>query len=398
MMTEVPQTADVIVVGGGVHGASVTYHLAQRGAGRVVEVEKKFLASGPTGRSTAVVRRHYAHDYLTRSADQSADIYRSWKDVIGDVCGYNEIGWVQVVGVKDRPVMERIVARARELGAGVRMITTEELKALVPAAAVDDVGAACYEEHSGCADPALTTNAYANRARELGARILQYTEVTQLMVVGGKVTGVRTTKGDIAGPLVVVCAGLWTNQLLSPLGIEIPITPTRHQMTIFRRPIDFPTHPAFYDPIQGTYCRPDHGDLTIYGITRYAEAADPDRYNEAADFEEILKTTEAITHRFPVMERGLSRGGYAALYDTTPDHQPVLGPVPGVDGLYLDCGWSGHGFKHSPITGRVISEVVLTGRYPDGLDASEFSVTRFREGRRITPFASYSPPTYGASD
>ncbi|MBI3456465.1 MAG: FAD-binding oxidoreductase [Candidatus Rokubacteria bacterium] len=391
-----PRTADVVVVGGGVHGASVTYHLARKGAGRVALLEKKFLASGPTGRSTAVVRRHYAHDYLTVSANRSAEIYRHWNEIVGDECGYSEIGWVQFVGEPDRAVMEKGVARARELGARVRMIALDELNTLIPAMAIDDIGAACYEQHSGCADPALTTSAYAHRARELGARILQDTEVTSIRTAGGGVTGVRTTKGEIDAPVVVVCAGLWANRLTSPLGVEIPIEPRRHQMIVFRRPPEFPTHPAVYDLIQGTYCRPDHGDLTLYGITRYAEVADPDRYNEAADFEEIVKATEAIARRFPVMERGLSRGGYAALYDETPDHQPVLGPVPEVPGLYLDCGWSGHGFKHAPVTGDVISEVILTGRYPDGLDAGEFSVTRFREGRTIRAFAPYSPPKYGA--
>lgn len=395
-MTDIPRTVDVVVVGGGVHGASVTYHLARKRAGRVALLEKRFLASGPTGRSTAVVRRHYAHDYLTVSANRSAEVYRHWNEIVGDECGYSEIGWVQFVGEPDRAVMEKGVARARELGAQVRMIALDELNTLIPAMAIDDIGAACYEQHSGCADPALTTSAYANRARELGARILQDTEVTSIGTAGGRVTGVRTTSGEIDAPVVVVCAGLWANRLTSPLGVEIPIEPRRHQMIVFRRPPEFPTHPAVYDLIQGTYCRPDHGDLTLYGITRYAEVADPDRYNEAADFEEIVKTTEAIARRFPVMERGLSRGGYAALYDETPDHQPVLGPVPGVPGLYLDCGWSGHGFKHAPVTGDVISEVILTGRYPDGLDAGEFSVTRFREGRAIRAFAPYSPPKYGA--
>jgi sarcosine oxidase subunit beta len=395
-VSELPPTADVVVVGGGVHGASIAYHLAGKGAGRVVLLEKKFLASGPTGRSTAVVRRTYAHPYLTVSANRSAEVYRNWKEIVGDDCGYQEIGWVQFVGHQDRPVLEGVVARARQVGGQVRTIGLDEVRALVPAMAVDDIGAACYEEHSGCADPALTTNAFANRARDLGARIVQYTEVTEIRAAGDKVTGVRTTTGEIDAPVVVVCAGLWANRLTAPLGVEIPIEPRRHQMIIFRRPVEFPTHPAVYDLIQGTYCRPDHGDLTLYGITRYAEVADPERYNEAADFEEIVKTTEAIAYRFPVMERGLSRGGYAALYDETPDHMPALGPVPAMAGLYLDCGWSGHGFKHAPVTGDVISELILSGRCPEGLDPSEFGVSRFREGRPIAPFARYSPPKYGS--
>src|SRR5262249_26210458 len=155
--------------------------------------------------------------YLTVSANRSADIYRNWKEIIGDECGYNEIGWVQFIGHKDQAAFEGVVGRARELGAGVRMIGLDELKGLVPAMETGDVGAGCYEEHSGCGDPALTTNAYANRARELGATIVQYTEVTRIRTAGDKAIGVSTPMGDIDAPAVVVCAGLWANALTAPL-------------------------------------------------------------------------------------------------------------------------------------------------------------------------------------
>src|SRR5438034_188343 len=227
-MSEVPRTADVVVVGGGVHGASVAYHLARRGAGRVVLVERKFLASGPTGRSSALVRRFYALDFLTRTASASADVFQHWSETIAG--------------------------------------------------------------------------------------------------------------GEIAAPTVVVCAGLWADRLLAPLGIEVPVAPKRHQMCFFRRPPGFATHPAVLDRPQFTYMRPETGNLTIHGLVAYDEIVDPDRYNEGADPEEVEKNAELIARRFPVMEQGLSMGGYAGVYDVTPDHQPVLGPISEYAGLFADFG------------------------------------------------------------
>ncbi|MBI3978412.1 MAG: FAD-binding oxidoreductase, partial [Chloroflexi bacterium] len=137
----------------------------------------------------------------------------------------------------------------------------------------------------------------------------------------------------------------------------------------------------------GTYMRPDHGDLTIFGLARYEEVVDPDRYNEGADPVEIERDAELIARRIPVMENGLARGGYSGVYDVTPDHQPILGAIPEYAGLFACFGWSGHGFKHSPIIGDIISEVVLHGRHPD-YDVTPFRWSRFREG---DPLPSYSP-------
>src|SRR5438445_792722 len=236
-MPEVPRTADVVVVGGGVHGASVAYHLTRRGAGRVVLVERKFLASGPTGRSSALVRRFYAMDFLTRTANASADVFKHWSETIGGGDpGFRKVGVLWLAAPERAANLRGNVERARELGA--------------------------------------------------------------------------------------------------------------------------------HDRPQSTYMRPETGNLTIHGLVAYDEIVDPDRYNEGADPEEVLKNAELIARRFPVMEHGLSMGGYSGVYDVTPDHEPVLGPIPEYAGLFADFGWSGHGFKHSPAVGDIMAELVLEGRAP----------------------------------
>src|SRR5262245_34313104 len=209
-MADLPRTADVVVVGGGVHGASVAYHAARRGAGRVVLVERKFLASGPTGRSSALVRRFYAMDFLTRTANASADIFRHWAEVVGGGDpGFRQVGVLWLTGPTQADNLRANVRRARKLGANVVRLAPDEVQALVPAMAVDDVALGAYEPESGYADAGMTTNALATRAGELGATVAQYVTVQSITRGRDKVTGVRTDAGEIDAGAVVVCAGLW---------------------------------------------------------------------------------------------------------------------------------------------------------------------------------------------
>src|SRR6266571_5271902 len=392
-MVDVPKTADIVIVGGGVHGASLAFHFARKKAGRIVLIEKKFIASGPTGRSTALVRRFYAMDFFTRTASAAAEIFRDWKNVIGGDGdpGFQQVGMLVLAGSDHAPHLRRNALRAREIGAKVALISPAEVKALVPSINVDDVALASYEAESGYADPSSTANALVNRARELGATIIQYERVESIRTAGRRIVGVRTESRDIDAPVVVNCGGLWADRLLRPLGIEIAITPTRHQMCFFRRPAGFGTHPAIADTVSMTYMRPEHGDLTIHGLLAYDEAVDPDSYNEGVDPDQILRNAELIARRFPVMEHGLAMGGYSGLYDVTADHQPVLGAIPEYEGLYADFGWSGHGFKHSPVIGDILSDLVLTGR-SGAHDLTPFRWSRFREGDLIPPVRWIAPP------
>jgi sarcosine oxidase subunit beta len=391
-MTDIPRTADVVVVGGGVHGASVAYHLARRGAGRVVLVERRFLASGPTGRSSALVRRFYAMDFLTRTGTRSADVFQRWAEVIGGGDpGFRQVGILWLAGAAEAPHLRANVARARALGARVDLCTPDEVRALVPAIAVDDVVVAAHEPESGYADATATTNALAARARELGATVVQHVAVEALLAAGGRVTGVRTAGGEIGAPAVVVCAGLWADRLLRPLGVDVPVAPRRHQMCFFRRPPAFGIHPGMIDRPHRTYFRPETGELTIHGLSAYEETVDPDAYDEGADSGEVARNAELIARRFPVMEHGLSMGGYAGVYDVTPDHEPVLGPIPEYAGLHADFGWSGHGFKHAPMVGAILAEVVMEGRAA-GWDLTPFRWSRFQAGDLLPPASGTDPP------
>jgi glycine/D-amino acid oxidase-like deaminating enzyme len=393
-MSDVPRSADIVIVGGGVHGASAAYHFARKKAGRIVLVERKFIASGPTGRSTALVRQFYAMDFFTRTACAAHRMFRDWRNEVGGDGdpGFQKVGMLALAGPSQAADLRRNAERARALGAGVEVIAPDDLKRLLPAARVDDIALASWEPDSGYADPSSTANALVNRARELGATIVQYRGVDAIRTAAGRVVGVTSEGVDVDAPVVVNCAGLYADRLLRPLGIEVAIRPERHQMCFFRRPAGFGVHPAVADMVLMTYMRPEHGDLTIHGKLSYDEVVDPDAYNEGADPDQIVRNAELIAHRFPTMEHGLAMGGYSGLYDATPDHHPVLGAIPEYTGLYADFGWSGHGFKHSPFIGDLISDLVLHGRAGD-FDLTPFRWSRFREGD-LVPSARWTAPPH----
>src|SRR6516164_7776371 len=340
-MGKVPDTADVVIIGGGAHGASVAYYLAKKRAGRVVLLEQRFIASGPSGVGTAMVRRYYGMDFLTRTASAAADLFQHWADVIGGGDpGFQQVGYCVLVAAHDEANLKRNVFRARELGAVI-------------------------------AYPVIAT---------------------RILTRGQRVLGVGTNNGTISAPVVVNCAGLFAARLLQPLGIEIEIKPTRHQMCLFRRPLEFSGHPAVVDRPNGTYMRPAPGDLTLHGVGSYDEIVDPDNYDEGADSAEIRRNATLVARRFPIMGTAAAWGGYAGLYDVTLDAQPVLGAIEQYDGLYADFGWSGHGFKHAPFIGDLISDLILYGSTKD-YDLTPFRWSRFQEGDLLPP-ASWTAPAH----
>lgn len=386
-----PATADVVIVGGGVFGCSIAYHLASKGAGQIVVIERKQIGAGPTSWSTAMVRRWTAMDFLTRSANQSADIFRNWKDLIGGSDpGYREIGYMVLANQDGAANLIHNVNKAQRLGSRVELISPEDVKALVSEMVVDDLAVASYEAESGYADPLSTTTALADRARELGVIFLQNVEFSEILTRNNRIAGVRTARGEIESPAVVVAAGPWSSSLLEPLDIRVELKALRHQMCVFHRPVEFASHPSIVDTPNSTYMRPELGDVTIFGVGAYQEQVDPDHYNLKADPDEINRCTGLIVNRIPVMEAGESQDGYASIYDVTPDRHPVLGAINDYPGLHACFGWSGHGFKHAPVIGGVIADVVLTGQSAE-YDLTPFRWTRFQQGD-LLPSASPLAP------
>ncbi len=379
-------TADVVVIGGGVTGCSIAYHLVQGGVRNVIVLEKNFLASGATGKSSACIRQHYSTPETCRMVLQSLRFFETFEERTGGrTASFVRVGYLLGVDDRLRTPMEASVTLQQSVGIKTRLVTPQEMCEIEPRVRVDDFVVGCYEPDAGYADPAQTTNGLAGAARERGARFLEEVEVVAILAEKGRVTGVRTSQGEIQAPVVINAAGTWGDRVGRMVGIEIPITVCRHKINFFARPPQVAgPHPLVYDFVKNIYTRPETGGLTLVGPLDPEELndrVDPDRYHEGVTFEETADAMERAVHRFPVMEQGEVAKGYAGCFDVTPDWHPILDHSP-VRGFFIAVGFSGHGFKLSPAVGAMMARLVIDGKRP-GDDVDAFRLSRFAEGKPI---------------
>ena len=377
------RTADAVVIGGGVMGCSILYNLAARGMTDTVLLEKDVLASGSTSRSQAILRMHYSNEVTARMAWESLKVFREFEEIIGSPSGYTRTGYFLIVESEDRHALERNVAMQKGVGIDTSVVSAEDVMEIAPALAVQMDEAFAYEPDSGYADPYSVTSGYARRAREMGAEVQMNAEVTAVETSGGRVSAVSTQQGRIETPVAVVAAGPWSRPLLKALGVEVPLRTLRHQVITLRRPQEqLPDHPAVGDVVNDLSARPEIGYLTMVGVGEEEEIG-PDEYNQGVDMSTVEEAFRKLTLRMPAMASALFRGGWSGLFTVTPDWHPVLDRVEGIDGLYCAVGFSGHGFKLSPMVGVAMSEIITQGRATT-IDVSMLGLSRFEEGRELT--------------
>jgi len=374
------QTADAIVVGGGVNGLSVAYHLALMGLGRVVLVERRHLAAGATGKSGALVRTHYTNEPETRLAYESLKVFAHWDDVIGGDCGFQPVGLLVLVPERLKGHLEANVAMHQRVGVSARIVSREEAAELDPALWCGDTDAIAYEPESGYADPNLTAYAFARAAQGRGVELRLETTVTALRTRGARVEGVRTSHGDIEAPVVVVAAGAWADPLLDPLGIRLGLRPVHARVVLFRPAFgrDGP-QPTCIDHVHSAWFRPD-GTRTLVGAEVGVERdVDPDAAPEHVGQDYIAFCHRQMVKRFPVMRQSTTRGNWAGVITMSPDLRPLIGPLEEYEGLYCVAGDSGTSFKTSPAIGRSLAELVTEGKSRT-VDLSPFRPSRIAAG------------------
>jgi glycine/D-amino acid oxidase-like deaminating enzyme len=384
------QTADVVVIGGGVNGASIAYALAARGV-RAVLVEKDAVASGASGRSSALVRMHYTNEWDARLAFASFPLFRNWAEAMGGPPVFTHTGFLNVVGPQDAEALRNNVQMLRGLGINTVAISPAELKALQPFASVDDVGAAAYEPESGYANPAETVEGFRRRAVELGARVLQWTAVTAIVRKEGRVTGVETSAGRIDAGAVVVAAGAWAPRLLHGIGVDLPARPKAIDTVLVTRPPELATpHMIYIDHAQGTYYRPESGILTIVGVPCQEWDVDPDTMPTGLPEHAAEVGAQILTRRMPAMERATLARGFRAFDLYSHDRHAIIGEIGGIDGLYVATAFSGAGFKISPAVGTCMAELIVDGRAKT-VDLTAFNMRRFAEGKPLGGPYPYAP-------
>ena len=374
----VPGTASVVVIGGGVVGCSIAYHLARRGQRDVVVLEREAVGSGTTSKAAGGIRSQFPTETEIRFSLEAIGVFERFQEEFGVDIGYRKIGYLFLISDPDdlAGYRERM-ALQRRLGVDVREIAPAEARAIVPALRVDDLIAAVWGPTDGMAGPAEVTNAFARRARELGARIVEGVDVTGIDVERGRVRGVRTSQGAITAPIVVNAAGPVAARVGRLAGVDVAVHPRRRHI-FFTEP--FPEIPGpvplTTDRASGFYFRKEMEQLLL--SPGDVEDIGED-FTVPMDRARIDETVEKALHRIPIIEKARISGGWAGLRPLTPDDHAIIGWAPGVEGFFLSVGFGGHGFQHSPATGRYVSEWLLDGK--PSLDLSLFDPGRFAAGR-----------------
>lgn len=382
------EQADIIIIGGGVMGASIAYHLAKQGAGKIILLERQAICNGTTGRSGAIVRQHYSNEFSIRMAKESLAVFQHFDDVIGGDCGFISTGMVVMIDEDGADALRANVQMQQAQGVNTRIIGADEVSEAAPGYSGEGVALACYEPETGVADPMATTSCFAQRARDLGAHIREGVTVTRIVAQGRRIMGVETPQGDVQAPVVVVAANAWSVALVRPLGIALPIKATRHPMLALRRPNDFGgrqgLHAVGLDLTHEIYLRPDIGGITLIGSTaNVSTPSDPDTYAQGLTESEIVHFRLMAGGAITALARAVPRGGWAGIFDDTPDFHPILDRLPAHQGLYCAAGFSGHGFKLSPLVGQWMTQLILTGQKP--ADMEFFAFDRFAQGKEIRP-------------
>ena len=379
-------TADSVVIGGGVMGCSILYNLAVRGVTNAVLLERELLGSGSTGRSSGAVRMHYSNEVHARMAWESLRIFQNFDEIIGGECGFTQTGYLVFSGDDDVDAFRSNVAMQQSVGIQTNIISRDDAQEIAPKFYLDDTAAIAYEPLSGHADSSATASAYAARARQLGASIRLQTPATQIEVSGGKVTAVETAGEVIQTSTAVVATGPWSRRFLLRHGIDLPLEATRHEVIHLKRPLDLlPHHPGGGDIANMVYFRPEGTDLTLVGNGNIEQTVDdPEVFAQRPTQSFIQEVWSRIARRIPLMENAEFSTGYAGLYTSTPDSHPVMDKVDGIEGLYICTGFSGHGFKLSPMVGVLMSELMLDGQ-AKSIDISPLRMSRFEEGKLNMP-------------
>jgi len=381
------RACDAVVIGGGVHGASVAYHLARAGR-QVALIERRTIASAASGVSGGIIRCHYSTPAIVRLAHRAAQRWPHLAEELGRPVDYVNNGLIVAVGEADAAHMERIVRMQQGEGVATQLITPAEIARWIPGFSPEGLALAAYEAEAGYADPYAATMAFAARARELGAQVYTGTTVTGIGVVGSRVQRVETDRGAIRTPVVVNCAGAWASRIARMAGVALPVVPGLLQMVAFHPHDDRWTgrSPTWLDLTTMTYCRPDAAGAMLAGgglsenATIDAAQVDPDAAAPRPPVAFEAEIHENLVRRCPWAEGSARLRAWSGTDGATPDFHLILGPVPGVAGYLQVVGGSGNSFKLAPATGEAIAEVVTTGRTRH-VDLDAFSLTRFAEGR-----------------
>lgn len=378
-----PDTAGIVIIGGGVMGASTLYHLVARGQKNVILLEKdEFFGQGATGRCAGGVRYQFSTEINVRLSLASLPMLERFKEEIGQEIDYRQCGYLIVcTEEEDALTFKHNVELQNGLGVSTRWLDGDEVRARLPLFRFEDAIGATFNQKDGLVDPNSVVAGYISAAARLGGISFNNVEVTGIKIEGGRVRGVETNQGFIATPLIVNAAGPWAGLVGAMVGVDIPLISLRRQMFTTTPLPEIPADmPFVIDFAQSLYFHRE-GDGLLIGMSNPNEKHGFDQNVDEA-FE--LVNLEAGIARLPLVERAGMVSHWAGLYEVTPDAHPFFGKTP-VEGFLVVGGFSGHGFMHGPVAGKLMSELVLDGEFMT-LDVSTLDLARFTENRLIQEY------------
>jgi sarcosine oxidase subunit beta len=380
---DTPKTADIVIIGGGVMGASAAYHLAKRGIKNVVLLEKEeFFGTGATGRCAGGVRYQFSTEINVKLSLESLPMIEHFKEETGQDVDYRQCGYLLVAtNEKDARVFKHNVELQNGLGVETRLLSGDEVRARLPLMKFEDAISGTFNPKDGLVDPNGVVAGYVSAAQKLGVQALTRAEVIGICVSGDQVEGVETTQGVIQTRMILNTAGPWAGLIGQMAGVQIPIVPIRRQMfttnALKEIPADFP---FVIDFAQSLYFHRE-GEGLLIGMSNQREKPG---FDQSIDEEFEMENFEAALERLPLLERASRASHWAGLYEVTPDAHPIFGGSP-VKGFTICAGFSGHGFMHGPVAGKLMTEYILNGEFST-VDVSMLDLARFEEGRLIKEY------------
>jgi sarcosine oxidase subunit beta len=378
-----PKTADIIIIGGGVMGASTAYHLAARGQKNVLLLEKEeFFGQGATGRCAGGVRYQFSTEINVELSKKSLPMLESFKEEIGQDIHYLKCGYLfALTKPQDVAYFRNNVELQHRLGIQTEWLSGDEVRYRLPLMRFEDALAGTFNPKDGLVDPNSVVMGYINAALRLGARAENNINVTGILVESGKVRGIITNHGIVSSPIIINAAGPWSGLISDMAGISIPLTPLRRQMLTTASLPELPTDfPFVIDFAQSLYFHREGNGL----LTGMSNQDEKPGYDQNVDEEFELVNLDAAISRMPLLEKASLASHWAGLYEVTPDAHPIFGKTP-VKGFHVVTGFSGHGFMHGPIAGKLMAEYLLDGSFQT-LDVSMLDLARFEEDRLIKEY------------
>ena len=369
-------TADAVIVGGGVIGASIAYHLATRGVPNIVVLERDTLGSGSTSKNAGGIRQQFSSEINVRLSQRSVPRFEAFEAEMGIDPAFRQVGYLFLITAeRDVAPFERSLALWKRLGVPAIRIERDAVHALFPEIVTADVRFATFCAKDGHADPNSILQGYVRRARDLGVRFVEGAAVTAIDREAGHVSAVHAGGERIACPLVIDAAGAWAGEVGRLAGADLPIVPLRRQIFVTERVPDLDREfPLTIEFASGLYMHRESGGVLL-GM---ADPNDRPGFDESVNWDFLPDVVERAMARLPLLEQATVRTAWGGLYENTPDKHPIVGRVEGLDGFLCAAGFSGHGLMHAPAIGELVAELVVGGR--PSLDLTPLRAGRFAEG------------------